>query len=190
MAVKPNTARGLNSAQYIMNFLATIDAKIDGVALNARTYPDGSGNTTEDVIDYLATPWKKRPARDIRPNEDEAFHAANLLVKEVVRRVNRTKGRAEGMAKAAIRAKAAREAAAASAGGFRKAGKYLQRRMIARIEGGTLTTGGSAQQVDQEHYAPARERKYGIPTNVIFKRTGLLLSNLTGGTLRLHRKGT
>jgi hypothetical protein len=189
VAAKKPGAHGLKSAQFITQFLASTGATIDGVALHARAYPKRPGTTTNDVIEYLAEAHDTRPARDIRPSEEEAFAAAELLVREYHKEIVKGKGRAEGQGSAAVAAAAKKQETVAAAKGFRKGGKYIQRAMAKRVESGLVTGGGSAEQVEQERYAPRRQREFGVPLNKVYKRTGLLTANVTGGVLKLHRKG-
>jgi hypothetical protein len=175
---------GTAGAEFILHTLRHLDTDITGIGLHGRTYPNGKA-TTGDVIDYLAEP-NRGPSRDIRPNDDDGHAAAELFVAEVVRRINR--GKKKKFKSKAAKLRARKAAKAAAAGGFRKAGKWVRTQLIERAAEQTLNNGNPADKVSKP-YARQRKNKYNVAEHAVFKASGLLFGDLTGGQLKLHRRG-
>ena len=172
----PKDPHGVKGAEYILQYLAHLSTDIKGIALLGQVYPDGRTSTTE-VIEYLAEP-RKGPSRDIRLTEDDGRDAAQIWMDEVTRRLRRAKNRSGKNARM--------NATAACGGAFRLAGREMQRRLSKRVDGGVTNTGESAAPVS-EAYAAQRKKKYGVDEGEVFKASGTLLGNVTGGVLKLHR---
>lgn len=165
---------GLKKAQNQLAILAQMGARTKGIYLPGT--PRGEGQLTNgQIIDYLAI-----GGRDIKANETDCDKAADLFKAQVEQALQKvTDGTAITPQKVGMIAAKA----------WRAAGRYVKELMKQRVEAGD-TNSGPARKVE-EAYAKARQRKYGIPEDVVYKATGQLIANLAqgDGALRLKTSG-
>lgn len=179
VAIKPVKGKGPKEAAALVEALRkAVGSDVTGIALLGRPYPDNPNITTADVMEYLAEP-KHGPKRDLRPTEKEAEAAAKIFMVEHARRLRRMKGRTKIWT--------AKEGDAVQSGALRKAGKYVRDKQSEWIEAYMQNDGSQAPPPTSEEYALWRERKYGISPYEVYERTGLLLTTIQKGPLKLQR---
>jgi len=156
-------------AQAVMKELEKLCSAFQGVELPGHSREEGSLNNA-DIIDYLA-----EGGRDITSNDEDVELAALAFVAE-----------AEPFLQRAAQSQtppSAGKASSVSGKAWRAAGLVVLFKMRDRVEAGQ-NSDGSSKPVS-ERYAEWRLKKHSIPKHVIFKATGQLLTNLSGGKAAL-----
>lgn len=158
--------QGLAGATAIAGLMEAVQATEAGADWVGGDREEGYSNA--QVVQWLAD-----GGRDIRANETEQAHAANLLANELVKQMNEVGRTVTNKAGASIKITAEKQARAGIVGGLRKAAKYIAAQMYGRIQSGQDNTGKRTElKIDEKlgysPYARQRKRKHRVNESVLF----------------------
>ena len=195
-------AEGIDNAEQMIAFLHECGAAAIGAVLHGRKREGGKG-TNADVIRYLAEGITRGGGmtgdpqetiiRDLGPTQSDADAARALYMAQVMKQIRKLTYRAaKGSTASRLLGKnrVRKIAESASSSGLRAGAKLVAEKMLHRAENQlTVHDGGesAAASVEQEHYAPRRQKLYGVGALSVYKATGQLLRNLGPGNVRMVR---
>jgi hypothetical protein len=186
---------GLEECTELVEMMRSFGASAVGAAF-LGTRRSGKVGNNKQLLDYLATEVTypngyTKPARDIRPNEEDIRKAHIVFRERIINRLRTVTRRNPGFT--SLRSttifrsgRVKREAENILVSALRASCKTVVEAMATRIAIEDDNAGNKLQQVEPR-YAKRRESKYGVSKDVVLFATGSLFANLAKGTIRVYK---